>query len=96
MTGDFNTRWATVVFEGDGNLRIFSDGILDCGEWKRADLEKALKRLEAEGWLLVGSVDRQVDGRKHDALDMFFRRKKGEERMAAVSIPTRPIEESQS
>ncbi len=76
MTGVYTTRWATVIMLGDGQLRVNSDGILDCKDWSKADLETAIDALKSQGWTLVGSVERKLkgcDGR--EAMDLFFRMK---------------------
>jgi hypothetical protein len=75
MTSGFITRWATVFILGDGMMRVNSDGILNCGDWTRADLEIALARLNEQGWVLVGSVDRRVGCEAVDGMDLFFRPK---------------------
>jgi hypothetical protein len=82
MTGVFQTRWATIIILGGGKVRVNSDGILDCGEWSKVELEKALDTLKAQGWTLVGSVDRRLKGcSQQEATDLFFRmRKEGEEK----------------
>jgi len=81
MTGAFTTRWATIIMLESGRLRVNSDGILDCGDWSKVDLENAISALKQQGWSLVGSVDRKVNhgciGR--EAMDLFFRMNKEEE-----------------
>ncbi len=74
MTGVFQTRWATIILLGEGKVRVNSDGILDCGEWSKQELEKAIAALKSEGWTLVGSVDRRLKGcSQQEATDLFFR-----------------------
>jgi hypothetical protein len=77
MTGVYRTRWATIIIMGEGKVRVNSDGILDCGEWSKVELEKAIDALKAQGWTLVGSVDRRLKGEcPQEAMDLFFRMKK--------------------
>ncbi len=75
MTGSYITRWATIIIMGDGKLRVNSDGILDCGDWTREELEQAIDRLREQGWALVGSVDRRVGKEVVDGMDLYFRMK---------------------
>jgi hypothetical protein len=77
MTGVFQTRWATIIILGEGRVRVTSDGILDCGEWSKEELERAIDALKTQGWTLVGSVDRRLKECSHqEAMDLFFRMSK--------------------
>ncbi len=74
MSNIYTTRWATVILQVDGKLRVNSDGILECRDWSRDELEHAIRTLKEQGWALVGSVDRKVKGSNgRQAMDLFFR-----------------------
>jgi hypothetical protein len=74
MTGVYRTRWATIIILGEGKVRVNSDGILECGEWSKKELETAIDALKDQGWTLVGSVDRRLKGTcPQEAVDLFFR-----------------------
>ena len=70
----YETRNVTVLIFGDKKVEVKSDGLIVNGEWNCEDFQKSLDRLNEDGWILVGTVDRQYACSRYGGMDLFFRR----------------------
>ncbi len=75
----YKTRCNTLIFFGNGKVEVQGEGLLRNGKFDCAYLDTAISQLNKEGWILVGSVDRNHFNSPYGAMDLFFRQEFSED-----------------
>ncbi len=72
----YQTKYIILTFLTNSQVRIFTDGWVECRECALAEVNQLLGDLAKTGWNLVGSFDhKHIQGRP-EAMDLYFRREK--------------------
>lgn len=70
----YQTKWISLRFFPNGQVRLWSDGWVRCGNYTRAEANALLSHLTQAAWSLVGCIEQDRSCGVSEAMDLYFRR----------------------
>jgi hypothetical protein len=70
----YQTKYISLLFFSNGQIRINSDGWVQCREYSQTEANELLRQLSNQGWTLVGSFAQKHSQGVVEAMDLYFRR----------------------
>ncbi len=70
----YQTKYISCTFLTNSQVRIHSDGWVECREYSLQEVNQLLSELTKKGWALVGSCDQKHIQGGVEAMDLYFRR----------------------